>query len=317
MAKPGGRVAAEYLSVLACRRQTVTRPAIFTTRAFKGMVMTMKLKYMGWAVFSGLFALSLAGCAAQSGQEAPAGSEQAVVQTEEDQGPAAGQAAVDEQSDAQADEATAQQEAASPAELQIVDSGWFVADNGMVDFAVKVQNPNHTVEAVDPVIEVVGKDDGGNVLFDETIETPGVLPDSTYYYSYVAGSTANSSATSTDVVKPATVDFTIKTPEGSWKATDQKLGDVYAVQDKGATDTQFGAKEFTGTVTASEQLDGADQSRVDVILLDQNGKIEGGYFKIVDTEAGKAADYDIYAVGAPQFASYAVYASPWAEDTGK
>lgn len=274
------------------------------------MVITMKLKHVGWVALSGLFAVSLAGCAAQNDQAAPTGSEQAVVQTEEDQGPAAGQAAVDEQADA----ATAEQEAANPAELQIVDSGWFAADNGMVDFAVKVQNPNKTVEAIDPVIEVVGKDDSGNVIFDETIETPGVLPDSTYYYSYVAGSTADSSANSTEVVKPATVEFSITTPEGSWEATDQKLADVYAVQDGGATDTQFGAKEFTGTVTASESLDGATQSRVDVVLLDQDGKIEGGYFKIVDTEPGQAADYDIYAVGAPQYASYAVYASPWPEE---
>ena len=114
------------------------------------MVMTMKLKYMGWVALSGLFAVSLVGCAAQSSQTAPAGSEQAVVQTEETQGPAAGQAAVDEQADAEADAATAEQEAANPAELQIVDSGWFAADNGMVDFAVKVQNPNKTVEAIDP-----------------------------------------------------------------------------------------------------------------------------------------------------------------------
>ena len=99
------------------------------------------------------------------------------------------------------------------------------------------------------------------------------------------------------MVKPATVEFSITTPEGSWEATDQKLVDVYAVQDGGATDTQFGAKEFTGTVTASESLDGATQSRVDVVLLD-----------------GQAADYDIYAVGAPQYASYAVYASPWPEE---
>ena len=197
------------------------------------MVMTMKFRAIGWVALSGLFAVSLVGCAAQSSQTAPAGSEQAVVQTEETQGPAAGQAAVDEQADA----ATAEQEAANPAELQIVDSGWFAADNGMVDFAVKVQNPNKTVEAIDPVIEVVGKDDSGNVIFDETIETPGVLPDSTYYYSYVAGSTADSSANSTEVVKPATVEFSITTPEGSWEATDQKLADVYAVQDGGATDT--------------------------------------------------------------------------------
>ena len=269
----------------------------------------MKLNQMGWVALAGLFAVSVAGCAAPATSTAPAGSEQAVEQAQ-DEGPAAEQAATDEQVDA----ATAEQEAASPAELQIVDSGWFAADNGMVDFAVEVQNPNHTVEAVNPVIEVVGKDDAGNVIFDETIETPGVLPDSTYYYSYVAGSTANASAESTEVVKPATVDFTITTPKGSWEATDQKLGDVYTVTDGGAADTDFGAKEFKGTVTASEQLDGADQSRVDVILLDKDGKIEGGYFKIVDTEVGQAADYDIYAVGAPEFASYAVYASPWAEE---
>ena len=51
-----------------------------------------------------------------------------------------------------------------------------------------------------------------------------------------------------------------------YKRQDQKLADVYAVQDGGATDTQFGAKEFTGTVTASESLDGATQSRVDVAV---------------------------------------------------
>ena len=31
-------------------------------RTFKGMVMTMKLKYVGWVALSGLFAVSLAGC---------------------------------------------------------------------------------------------------------------------------------------------------------------------------------------------------------------------------------------------------------------
>ena len=282
---------------------------------------------MGMVALSGLFALSLAGCAASSTessavpgspeqtQAAPQAVEQADAQKDQQAGE---QAAQDGAVTAEpADGATAEQEAANPAALQIVDSGWFAADNGMVDFVVKVQNPNKTVEAVNPVIEVVGKDDAGNVIFDETIETPGVLPDSIYYYSYVAGSTASKGTDSTTSAKPATVDFAITTPEGSWQATEQKLADVYAVADGGAADTQFGAKEFTGTVTASEQLDGATQSRVDVILLDKDGKIEGGFFKIVDTEPGQAADYDIYAVGAPEFASYAVYASPWAEEAAE
>lgn len=280
------------------------------------MVIDMKFRTLSMAACAGLFALSLAGCAAPAGDQPtvePSDDQQAT-QPAADQQQATGQQGAADQQTAPATEATAEQEAASPAALQIVDSGWFAADNGMVDFAVKVQNPNQTVEAVDPVIEVVGKDEAGNVIFDETIETPGVLPDSTYYYSYVAGSTAKAADDATETVKPATVDFSITTPEGSWKATDQKLGDVYAVTDGGAADTQFGAKEFTGTVTASESLDGAEQSRVDVILLDKDGKIEGGYFKIVDTEPGQAADYDIYAVGAPEFASYAVYASPWAEE---
>ena len=100
---------------------------------------------------------------------------------------------------------------------------------------MKVQNPNKTVEAIDPVIEVVGKDDSGSVIFDETIETPGVLPDSTYYYSYVAGSTADSSANSTEVVKPATVEFSITTPEGFMGGHGPEAGScVRCVQDGGA-----------------------------------------------------------------------------------
>ncbi|MFR5828931.1 MAG: hypothetical protein ACLUE1_07655 [Adlercreutzia equolifaciens] len=46
-----------------------------------------------------------------------------------------------------------------------------------------------------------------------------------------------------------------------------------------------------------------------MVLLDKDGHIEGGYFKIVDIQPGQAADYDIYA-WLPDYASYAVYASP-------
>lgn len=264
----------------------------------------MKRSTWGMAAACGMLVLSLAGCAAPAANQGQAAGDQA---------PAANGQSQEQldQAAAKADEATAQQEAAHPAELQIVDSGWFVSDNGMVDFAVEIQNPNQTVEAVEPVIEVVGKDDAGNVLFDEKIETPGVLPNSTYYYSYVAGMTAQNGTADEEVVKPATVDFTVTTPEGSWETTDESLANVYTVQDNGAKDSEFGAKEFTGTVTASKSLDKATQSRVDVVLLDKDGHIEGGYFKIVDTEPGKAADYDIFAIDAPDYASYAVYASPW------
>lgn len=287
----------------------------------KEMVMIMKLRNVGWAVASGMLALSLAGCAASDNQAS----------STSNQSPEAQQAAAQRQDDAKAngqtqeqleaaqqkaDEATAKQEAQQPAELKIVDSGWFASENGMVDFVVEVQNPNHTVEAVAPVIEAVGKDENGNVLFDETIETPGVLPDSTYYYSYVTGASTGAGSTE-DVVKPATVDFTIMTPEGSWKATDEKLADAYTIKDNGAKDSELGAKEFTGTVTASKAFDGAEQSRVDVVLLDKDGHIKGGYFKMVDTEPGKAVDYDIFAIGAPDYASYAVYASPWSDGAEK
>ncbi len=278
----------------------------------------MKLRNLGWMAVCGLFAVSLAGCSAATTDQGQTSGDQAQAtqQAADQQSNGQTQEQV-EQASAKADEATAKQEAADPADLQIVDSGWFVSDNGMVDFAVEVQNPNQTVEAVDPVIEVVGKDDAGNVLFDEKIETPSVLPNSTYYYSYVAGMTAQNGATDEEAVKPATVDFSVTTPEGSWEATDETLANVYTVQDNGAKDSEFGAKEFTGTVTASKALDEATQSRVDVVLLDKDGKIEGGYFKIVDTEPGKAADYDIFAIDAPDYASYAVYASPWndAEDS--
>lgn len=269
---------------------------------------TMKATDVGLAVLAGLFAMGLAGCSVQSAV-APSGSEAGDGQGVETQVVSIDQLDADEAAE------IAEQESTSPAALEIVDSGWFAADNGMVDFALAVQNPNHTVEATDAVIEVIGKDDAGNLLFDETIETPGILPESTYYYSYVAGSTAVEPNNGDDeVVLPATVEFSISTPEDAWKATDETLAEVYTVQDNGAADTRFGAKEFTGTVTASESLDGAVQSRVDVVLLDGEGHIEGGYFKIVETSPGQSVDYDIYAVGAPDFASYAIYASPWPDE---
>lgn len=275
-------------------------------------MITMKFRNLTIVGLSAALAMTLAGCASNPTlNEAASNGQQTTTQSTEQ--PV--QKSPDEDKTVTPVARTPEEELAQPNELLIVDSGWFAVENGMVDFAVEVQNTNATMEAVAPVIHAVAKDADGNVLFEKDVDVPCVLPDSVYYFSMVTGDNNGPTIPGQgSVATPATMEFTIETPEDAWQQTDINIGDIYSIESTGINDTDFGAKEFTGTVTASDDVEGSDQSRVDVILFDDQGHIEGGYFKIVDTEPGTAVDYDVYAIGAPSFASYQVYASPWMDE---
>lgn len=270
----------------------------------------MKTRHLTIAALSAVMALSIAGCASNPTVNDEAANGQQATSQEQ----------TAEATDANTEQAAApartpEEELADPADLTIVDYGWFPAENGMVDFAVEVQNTNDTMEAVAPIIHAVAKDADGNVLFEKDVDVPSVLPDSTYYFSMVTGDNSGLKlAGGQSAPQPESMEFTIETPDDAWQQTDVTIGDIYQISDGGISDTDFGAKEFTGTVTASDEVAGSDQSRVDVILFDGDGNIEGGYFKIVETTPGTAVDYEVYAMGAPDFASYQVYASPWLDE---
>ena len=270
----------------------------------------MRIRNLTIAALSAAMALTIAGCASNpTVNDEAANGQQA---TSQEQAAEATDATTDQ---ASAPARTPEEELADPADLTIVDYGWFPAENGMVDFAVEVQNTNDTMEAVSPVIHAVAKDADGNVMFEKDVDVPAVLPDSTYYFSMVTGGDSGFMMTGqTEAAQPDSMEFTIETADDAWQQTDVTVGDIYQINDGGVSDTDFGAKEFTGPVTASDEVAGSDQSRVDVILFDSDGNIEGGFFKIVETTPGQAVDYDVYAMGAPDFASYQVYASPWLDD---
>lgn len=273
--------------------------------------MKVNKKQLSAIVLSGLVALAITGCSstptvnnnANNGQQTNTETSEVTQKTDTN------------------DKATAtlmrspEEELASPTELVIVDSGWFTSENGMVDFAVEVQNTNSTMEAVSPVIHAVAKDKDNNVIFEKDVDVPSVLPDSTYYFSMVTGTNNGPSIPGQEaVVEPASMEFTIETPDDAWLQTDTTIGDIYTINAGDIKDTDFGAKEFTGTVTATENVDNTNQTRVDVILFDDSGHIEGGYFKIVETQPNVATDYDVYAIETPDFSSYQVYASPWIDE---
>ena len=158
-----------------------------------------------------------------------------------------------------------------------------------------------------------GKDDGGNVIFDETIETRRAAR---FYLTITPMPGRNSPPTSGHFNRGGKltmiVEFAITTPEGSWKATDQTLADVYIKCRTRARLTPVRCQEFTGTVTASESLDGATQSRVDVVLLDQDGNIEGG-FQDRRHRARQAAGLRHLSPWAPAVRELCRVRQPWAE----
>lgn len=133
-----------------------------------------------------------------------------------------------------------------------------------------------------------------------------------YYYSYVAGSTADSSANSTEVVKPATVGVLHHDARGFVEAMTRSWlmctlcrdgRDRYSVRRQGVHRHGIGVR-----------VAGWRHARVDVVLFDQDGKIEGGYQDWKPTPSLVRRPTTTSAVGAPQYASYAVYASSWPEE---
>ena len=274
------------------------------------MIVT-RISKLAVAAVTAVAALGIAGCAPASDAADSAATDQST--TAQTQSADQGATSTADSTVPATPARTPDEELADPADLVIVDSGWFESDKGMVDFAVEVQNSNATMEAVAPVVHAVAKDADGNVVFEDDIDAPSVLPSSCYYYSMVTGTNSSLSEDSDNADAPvASMEFTVETPDDAWQQTDVTVGDIYTVTDNGAADSEFnGVKEFTGTVTASQTVEGSDSTRVDVILFADDGSIEGGFFKIVDATPNQATDYDVYAVGAPDFASYEVYASPW------
>lgn len=217
------------------------------------------------------------------------------------------------QTDENIDSKTADEELSSPAPLEVTDFGWFASENNMVDFSVSINNPNQYVSADDVVLTVNGLDENGEVFFTQDINLSAIAPESDYVFSYVTGDDSNNPKTPNDI------SVTVNVADDGWSIYNENEKVEYDVSDVAVTPSDIeGVNVFTGNIlgkdAVAENPDGQavdGQAMANVVLYDENGKMLGGYFDIVDMNGQEKVPFEIYAVGAPAYKDYKVFVSPF------
>lgn len=258
-------------------------------------------------MFMGVAGISLA-CLVAMGMAGCAGNTENVNENAND-GTAAVAVEEDQAVESDADEKTAEEELAAPAELEVADFGWFVSSNGMVDFSVAIENPNKYIAADSATVTVSGLDKDGNVVFTEDIPVASIAPESDYVFSYVTGANNGSG----QATAPDDLSITVTVPEDGWTVYNPNEAVQYEVTDVAVAPSDIeGTDVFSGSVSSkSDSKDVEDgQAMVNVVLYDQNGKMLGGYFDIVDM-GQENPTFEVYAIEAPEYNDYKVFVSPY------
>ena len=193
-------------------------------------------------------------------------------------------------------------ETATPADLEIIESGWVAGEQGFVHYGLGLKNPNAGFGAEFPTIKVTGKDADGKIVFSDEQVLMFMLPGAEYYYGGQAG---NGTA-------PATVEFSLSVSKNNWIPTDKQAVEFYTISNTNEVKGQYGNDNFTGELTVNEEWESVTSACVSVILRDAEGSIVSGYCGFADLPAeGQTTAFDVMAYDVPDHASYEVYAQPW------
>lgn len=195
-------------------------------------------------------------------------------------------------------------------ELEVTNTGYGPISTDMdhpyssYGFAVSFKNPNEAYEIKNPVIHIVGKDEGGNVIYTDDQTVPFILPDDEYTY---AGKMGNG-----DYIPQ--VEFSVSCDDGNYAECDKKDPGLFTIANTSDNNNGAVAPTFTGDITMNTEWEGIHKALVCVSLKDQHRSdvFVGGYSAMVDIpEAGKAVPFTIDSPGITQHDSYEITAIPW------
>ncbi len=192
----------------------------------------------------------------------------------------------------------------SAPELEIVESGWSVDAQGFVHYGIALSNPGDaSVEF--PSYTVTGRDEAGNVLFSRDHTLSSIAPGETIYWGDLAGDAGKS---------PARVEFKPTPIEDYQLSTTFYSKAAFEVTGVNPVSDSFGGTDFVGEVTTLEDDESGIGSQVALSLLlrDESGAIVFGSVGFADRPAvGESTSFEISAHGAPDYATYEVYAQAW------
>lgn len=276
------------------------------------------------AAAAAALAFALAGCASTPSNTASSDDADNSAQA------AANAEAISDASDGSAAEA----ELENPADLQVTDFGWTVTDDGYVNFAVAIFNPNKYIEAEDPIMHIKVLDASNHVICDESTQISAIRPMSTYEMSYVANKDADGNQVNKDQI--ADVSIAVEVADDEWAAYDENDSDItteinYAIANQNVVASDVdGVDEFQGRIAVltdegeavNKLPDAVADSEtiptyVNIILYGLDGSIVAGYYDVYDVPLnGDVIDYSVYAFNAPEYNGYKVFVHPYDYEIG-
>ena len=211
-----------------------------------------------------------------------------------------------EERDVEDDDEDAAESASSSSELldpEIIESGYYIDEDGYVYYAVCWENPNEGYEIESPELTITGRDADGSIVFAETWTMDLLLPGKVQYVTGVAG----------NGTEPDTVEFGVSSVDDDcFVATDEVAEEYFTISNTNEIEDGYGGVSFTGEITTNVELEDFDEAWLSLVLRDEDGNIVYGDFTVVDVanEGGTVA-FEIDEYEFPDYATYEIYAIPW------
>lgn len=190
-----------------------------------------------------------------------------------------------------------------PAPVDIVESGYYITDQGYVMYGIVWKNPNTQYEVRWPSVTITGKDAEGKIVFSNTQVMSSLLPGEQWQFGNQAG---NGTA-------PTTVEFEIVEGDTQYIKTSEQPQELLTITN---TNEVVGKRRtsFTGEMTTnSDELEDHSQAWISVILRDANGAIVYGSndFAYIAANGGSSTFEVKTRSELPDHASYELTAIPW------
>lgn len=190
-------------------------------------------------------------------------------------------------------------------ELEVVESGWSVDDQGYVHYAVALRNPSSEQAVEFPAYTVTGRAADGSVLFSREQVLSAIGPGETIYWGDLAGTAGQ---------PPATVEFVANEVEDYQLRAQAEVSASFSVSGVRPVSDGFGGVNFAGDVTC-ERDDGSRRGgdvALSVVLRDGSGAVVFGATGFASRpEPGESTSFEVVCGSVPAYASYEVHALEW------
>lgn len=194
-----------------------------------------------------------------------------------------------------------------PADLQIVESGWWAEDMGYVWYGFAPHNASDTVRVDMPEIVITGRDASGSVVFTQEQVLCSIMPGETQYFGGMAG----------NGIVPESVAFEVAPPMDYFLRSTTGTPARYEVRDVHTALDQLGGTIVTGEIALMEEgVDCFEDTMGDVaailILRDGQGSIVYGSATFVNAPAlGSSVAFQFQEYQIPEYATIEVHAISW------